>query len=115
MKLYHNPACSKSRKTLEILEGTKLSIDKVLYLENPPSAEELQTILNKLGMSPRQLLRRGEKIYSELELDNQDLSSDAIIAAMVAHPILIERPIFVVGDRAVIGRPPESVLTLLDG
>ena len=83
------------------------------YLETPPSADELKTLLGKLGIPARQLLRSGEDEYKNLQLDNPALDDDALIAAMVAHPKLIERPILIAGDRAVVGRPPEKVLELL--
>ena len=113
LTLYHNPRCSKSRGALELLQARGLSPSIVLYLETPPDAEQLRDVLNKLGISARQLLRTGEDDYKTLNLADQSLSDDALIDAMVAHPKLIERPILVAGDKAVIGRPPENVLELL--
>ena len=82
-------------------------------MKTPPSAAELKAILKKLGLKPRELLRTGEPRYAELGLKDRDLSDDALIALMVANPILIERPIVIAGDKAAIGRPPESVLAIL--
>ena len=111
--LYHNPRCSKSRGALELLESAGHSVSVRRYLETPPSAGELKTLLGKLGIPARQLLRSGEDEYKNLQLGNPALDDDALIAAMVAHPKLIERPILIAGDRAVVGRPPEKVLELL--
>lgn len=113
LTLYHNPRCSKSRGALELLEAHGQAPTVVRYLETPPSVEELRALLNKLGMVPRQLLRSGEDEYKALGLADTGLSDEQLIAAMVAHPKLIERPILVAGERAVIGRPPEKVLELL--
>jgi len=113
LTLYHNPRCSKSRGALELLEARGLTPSIVRYLETPPSAGELQGLLAKLGLSARQLLRSGEDEYQALNLADASLSEAQLIAAMVAHPKLIERPILVVGAKAVIGRPPEKVLELL--
>ncbi|VXC83825.1 arsenate reductase (glutaredoxin) [Pseudomonas sp. 9Ag] len=111
--LYHNPRCSKSRNALELLEQRGLTPSVIRYLETPPSADELRQILARLGISPRQLLRSGEEEYKTLNLTDPTLTDEQIIDAMVAHPKLIERPILVVGDAAVIGRPPEKVLEIL--
>lgn len=113
LTLYHNPRCSKSRGALELLESAGHSVSILRYLETPPSADELKTLLGKLGIPARQLLRSGEDEYKSLQLDNPALDDDALIAAMAAHPKLIERPILIAGDRAVVGRPPEKVLELL--
>jgi len=113
LTLYHNPRCSKSRGALELLEAHGLAPRVVRYLETPPSASELHGLLAKLGLSARQLLRNGEDEYQALNLADTSLNEEQLIAAMVAHPKLIERPILVVGDKAVIGRPPEKVLELL--
>ena len=113
LTLYHNPRCSKSRGALELLEARGLAPNIIRYLENPPSAAELRELLAKLGFAPRELLRTGEDEYKELNLADADLSDEQLIAAMVTHPKLIERPILIAGDRAVIGRPPEKVLELL--
>ena len=113
LTLYHNLRCSKSRGALELLEARGLAPTVVRYLETPPSAEELRSLLGKLGIAPRELLRSGEDEYKALGLADSSLSDEQLIAAMVAHPKLIERPILVAGERAVIGRPPEKVLELL--
>lgn len=113
LTLYHNPRCSKSRGALELLEARGLAPHIVRYLETPPDAATLTELLSKLGISARQLLRSGEDEYKALELANPALTEAQLIAAMVAHPKLIERPILVAGDKAVIGRPPEKVLEIL--
>ena len=113
LTLYHNPRCSKSRGALELLEERGLTPDVVRYLETPPDAATLKTLLGKLGIGARQLLRTGEDEYKSLDLANPALSDEQLIAAMVEHPKLIERPILVAGDKAVIGRPPEKVLEIL--
>ncbi|MDH4554735.1 arsenate reductase (glutaredoxin) [Pseudomonas sp. BN417] len=113
LTLYHNPRCSKSRGALELLEARGLAPTIVRYLETPPSAAELRALLAKLGLSARQLLRSGEDEYKALNLDDASLSEEQLIAAMVAHPKLIERPILIAGDKAVVGRPPEKVLEIL--
>ena len=112
-KLYHNTRCSKSRGALELLEARGLEPEVVYYLETPPSPAELRELLRMLGTGARGLLRTGEPEYAELGLGDPSLGEDALIAAMAAHPTLIERPVFVHGGRAVIGRPPERVLELL--
>lgn len=111
--IYHNPLCSKSRRTLALLEERGVSPDVVLYLETPPSAAALRDILAKLGKSPRALLRKKEAPYKDLNLDDESLSEAALIMAMVENPVLIERPIVVKGDKAALGRPPEAVLEIL--
>ncbi len=113
LTLYHNPRCSKSRGALELLEQRGLTPTIVRYLEAPPTATELKQILARLGIGPRQLLRSGEEDYKTLDLANPALTDAEIIDVMVAHPKLIERPILVVGDAAVVGRPPEKVLEIL--
>ena len=112
--IFHNPRCSKSRQSLALLEEHGESPEIVLYLEQPPTATGLSALLSKLGMAPRELMRKGEDVYKEKGLADASLSDEQLIAAMVAHPILIERPIIERGDRAVLGRPPENVLELLD-
>ena len=113
-RLYHNTHCSKSRGALELLQARGITPELVYYLESPPDADELRWLLGLLGLPARDLLRSGEPAFAELGLGDPSLSEDALIAAMVAHPRLIERPVFVHGGRAVIGRPPERVLELLD-
>lgn len=113
MRYYHNPRCSKSRQALELLRERGLEPALVAYIDNPPDTATLRALIGKLGIAPRALLRNGEATYAELGLDDASLDDEALIHAMVTHPILIERPIFEHGDRAVIGRPPERVLDLL--
>jgi arsenate reductase len=113
MKLYHNTRCSKSRGALELLNERGIAPELVYYLETPPSPAELRELLRMLGTDARGLLRTGEPEYAELGLGDPSLGDDALIAAMAAYPKLIERPVFVHGGRAVIGRPPERVLELL--
>jgi arsenate reductase len=112
-KLYHNPRCSKSRGALELLRERGIEPRIMAYLDQPPSIAELQDLLRMLGTGARSLLRDGEPEYAELGLSDPSLDEDALIAAMAAHPRLIERPVFVHDGRAVIGRPPERVLELL--
>ncbi len=111
--ILHNPRCSKSRATLELLEAQGITPQVQRYLDKPPSAAELGEILDLLGMHPRELMRRGEAIYTELGLDDAQLDREQLIAAMVANPILIERPIVIANGRAAIGRPPQQVLDIL--
>ncbi|MCR8923946.1 arsenate reductase (glutaredoxin) [Dasania sp. GY-MA-18] len=111
--IYHNPRCSKSRQTLQLIEEQGVSPEVVLYLDDTPSADEIAGLLKKLGISARELLRKGEDAYKEHNLSDTSLDDAAIIAAMVASPKLIERPIVVKGKKAVLGRPPENVLALL--
>lgn len=113
VRIYHNSRCSKSRGTLELLQARGFEPDVVNYLDTPPSAEELKTLLHLLGMTPRQLLRSGEAEYKELALADPALDDEAIVQAMVAHPKLIERPIVVADGKAALGRPPEAVLAIL--
>ncbi|MDV9033536.1 arsenate reductase (glutaredoxin) [Pseudomonas sp. RAC1] len=113
LTLYHNPRCSKSRGALELLEARGLAPTIVRYLETPPDAATLHALLGKLGIGARQLLRSGEDEFKTLGLANPALSEAQLIEAMVQHPKLIERPILVVDDKAVIGRPPENILELL--
>lgn len=111
--IYHNPRCSKSRQTLALLTEKGIEPEIVLYLENTPNAAELKTLLGKLGIGARDLLRRGEDAYKEFGLADQSLSEETLIDAMTKAPKLIERPIVVYGDNAVLGRPPENVLELV--
>ncbi|QIL88646.1 arsenate reductase (glutaredoxin) [Microbulbifer harenosus] len=111
--IYHNPRCSKSRQTLQLLQDNQIEPEVVLYLETPPDADTLKTLLKKLGIRARDLLRKGEDAYKELNLGDTSLGDDALIAAMAANPKLIERPIVVKGNTAVLGRPPENVLELI--
>ena len=113
LTLYHNPRCSKSRAALELLEARGLTPNIVRYLETPPSVEQLRELLSKLNLPARQLLRSGEEEYKALNLADVSLSEEQLLSAMAAHPKLIERPILIVGARAVIGRPSEKLLELL--
>ncbi|WP_159015924.1 arsenate reductase (glutaredoxin) [Cognatiluteimonas profundi] len=112
--IFHNPRCSKSRSALELLRERGVNPDIRDYLQQPPSIAELQALLHKLGTDARSLLRTGEAEYTALGLDDPSLDDVALLAAMASHPRLIERPIFIDGARAIIGRPPERVLELLD-
>lgn len=113
MRIYHNPRCTKSRETLKLIEAAGVEPEIVLYLDEPPTVAELDAILTKLGLEPAELMRRGEPIYRELGLRNAELSREELVRVMVENPKLIERPIVVDRDRAVLGRPPENVLVLL--
>ncbi len=111
--IYHNPRCSKSRQTLQLLEARGIQPEVVKYLETPPDEATLKSLLDMLGLEPRQLMRQKEAEYKELGLDNPELDRDALIRAMVEHPRLIERPIVVKDGKAALGRPPERVLEIL--
>ena len=112
-RIYHNPRCSKSRAALALLQQRGVEPEIVEYLKTPPDRETLTELLRQLGIAPRDLLRKSEAEYRELNLSDPALSDEALIAAMVAHPKLIERPIVVAGGQARIGRPPERVLEIL--
>lgn len=111
--IFHNPKCSKSRATLVLLQERGLEPRVVEYLKTPPTANELDSILTMLGLQPRDLMRTKEGAYQQAGLDDPKLTRAQLIAAMIEHPILIERPIVVNGKRAAIGRPPENVLEIL--
>ena len=111
-RIYHNPRCSKSRQTLALLEENGVAAEVVLYLETGPNADELRALLRKLGMNARQLVRSGEASYKEAGLGPASTDGE-ILQAMATDPKLIERPIVVRGERAVLGRPPENVLELI--
>lgn len=113
VRIYHNNRCSKSRATLALLEQHGGDIEVINYLDNPPSAGELTRLLKQLRMTARQLIRSSEAEYQTLGLDDPSLDENALIAAMVAHPRLIERPIVVANGKAALGRPPEAVLAIL--
>lgn len=112
MKIYHNPRCMKSRQTLALLEQKGVDPEIILYLEKTPSKTALKKIIKMLGIKPEQLVRKSESIYKE-NYKGKDLSAAEWIDAMIENPKLIERPIVVKGDRAVLGRPPENVLDLI--
>ena len=111
--IYHNPRCSKSRQTLKLLEDKGIAPEIVLYLDTPPDKATVADLLGKLGIGPRQLLRKGEADYKDNNLKNPDLSDEQLIDFMVKHPKLIERPIVISGKKAALGRPPEAVLDIL--
>lgn len=111
--IYHNPRCSKSRQTLALIQDRGIEPQVVEYLKDAPDAETLDRLLKALQKEPRALMRRQEAVYKELNLGDPALSRDALIAAMVANPILIERPIVTKGAKAALGRPPEAVLDIL--
>ncbi|MDH5558581.1 MAG: arsenate reductase (glutaredoxin) [Alphaproteobacteria bacterium] len=111
--IYHNPRCSKSRQTLQLLADKGIEPEIVEYLNTPPDAATLDEFLVKLGMEPRDLMRKKEEPYKALNLADESLNRAALIAAMVENPILIERPIVVTGGKVAIGRPPEQVLAIL--
>ena len=112
--IYHNPRCSKSRQTLDLLKQEGINPKIVLYLEEPPSESDLTKILDFLGIEPRELLRTGEVEYKELNLKDRTLDDSKIIKLMSVNPKLIERPIVVSNNQAIIGRPPENVLNLIN-
>jgi arsenate reductase (glutaredoxin) len=113
VRIYHNNRCSKSRATLALLEAQGQVCEVINYLDTPPSSAELTQLLDMLGMTPRELMRKSEPEYSELGLDDPSLDDTALIAALASHPRLIERPIVVAHGKAAIGRPPEAVLSIL--
>jgi len=113
-KIYHNPRCSKSRQTLQLLKDNNVEPEIIEYLKTPPTERELQDILQALGMAPRDLMRKGEAEYKENNLADDSLTDKQLIAAMLKYPKLIERPIVVSSDnKYALGRPPESVLDIL--
>ncbi|OAD45033.1 arsenate reductase (glutaredoxin) [Polaribacter atrinae] len=112
IKIYHNPRCSKSRQGLEILENSKKEFEIVKYLEEIPTEKELTEIIKLLDITPFQLVRKTEKIWKE-NYKGKELSDSEIIKAMVANPKLIERPIIINNNKAVIGRPPENIISII--
>lgn len=112
MKIYHNPRCRKSRETLALIEEKGKKADIILYLDTPPNKDEIIDILKKLKLKPEQLIRKTEKVYKE-KYKGLTMSDDEWIEAMIDHPKLIERPIVIKGTKAIVGRPPENVLSLL--
>ena len=110
--IWHNPRCSKSRQTLQLLRDRGIEPTIVEYLKDPPSEAELTHALAELGMSPRDLIRKKEAAYQELGLDDDARTDAELVAAMASRPVLIERPVVFAGGRAAVGRPPENVLTL---
>ncbi|MEQ8398538.1 arsenate reductase (glutaredoxin) [Thalassobaculum sp.] len=113
VRIYHNPRCSKSRQTLQLLRDRGIEPEIVEYLKHPPSAVELDALIRALGIQPRDLMRRKEAPYADLNLDDPAMARGDLLMAMVENPVLIERPIVVNGDKVAIGRPPEAVLAIL--
>lgn len=113
VKMYHNPRCSKCRQTMALLDEQGVTPEVIEYLETPPSEAELKEIIEMLGIKPRDLMRKKEKIYKDLELKDESLPDSALIMAMVSHPQLMERPIVIKNGKAAIGRPPKLVLDIL--
>lgn len=112
-KIYHNPRCSKSRKTLALLTEHGVEPEVIEYLKTPPTEAELREIVNLLGVSPRDLIRSSEAPYKELGLNDPDVTDETLLTALVDHPRLMQRPIVMAKGRAVIGRPPEAVLEII--
>ena len=113
VQILHNPRCSKSRTTLQLLKDNGVEPEVILYLETPPDTDLLTSILSKLNLQPRELMRKGQPEYKDMGLSNEQLSNENLIAAMIKAPILIERPIVLANGKARIGRPPEAVLKIL--
>lgn len=113
VQILHNPRCSKSRATLQLLQEAGVEPEVIEYLHAPPDAEQLFSILDKLGLKPRELMRKGQSEYKAMGLDDMQLSDEQLVKAMLEAPILIERPIVLANGKAAIGRPPESVLAIL--
>lgn len=111
--IYHNPNCSKSRQTLALIEEAGEAPNIVEYLVNPPDIATLRDVIDRLGISAKELLRSKEPEFVQLNLDDESIDEQTVLEAMVAHPILIERPIVIADGKAVIGRPPENVKALL--
>lgn len=111
--IYHNPRCSKSRQALAILSGQGIEPEIVLYLQTPPTETELRALLKKLGLKAEDILRKGEDEYISHIAPSGEISEDQLISLMVRHPKVIERPIICKGEKAVIGRPPEKILSIL--
>ena len=111
--VYHNPNWSKSRKSVEILKNNKVEFEIIQYIKQTPDAEQIKNICTKLNLKPRQIIRRGEKDFKENNLSQIIDNEDILLQKMVEFPKIIERPIIVVGNKAVIGRPPENILDIL--
>ena len=111
--ILHNPRCSKSRQSLELLTNNGVNAQVILYLQDPPTSSEIKNILKKLNLSPSEILRRGETRFKELAISLEDIDDDQLITLMVENPILIERPIIFNETKAVIGRPPENTLDII--
>lgn len=113
VRIYYNPKCSKCQLSMKLLDDNGISPDVVEYLNQPPTTDELNEILDLLALQPRELMRQHETPYKTLKLDDESLTRDELIQAMVDNPILIERPIVIKGNKATIGRPPEKILDIL--
>jgi arsenate reductase len=113
VKIYHNPRCSKSRQTLQVLKKHNVEPEVIEYLKTPPDKSTIKQILQQLGLSPRELMRQKEAEYKENQLDDPNLTNDQLIEAMLKHPKLIERPIVITDKGVALGRPPEKVLEVL--
>ena len=111
--IYHNPRCSKSRQTLAVLQERGIEPDVIAYLDNPPDGQALAAILDLLVLEPRELMRRKEAAYTDAGLDDPEITREALISAMEANPVIIERPIVLANGKAALGRPPEAVLDIL--
>ena len=111
--IYHNPKCSKSRQTLELLRSKGIQPMIIEYLKDPPDKDTLKKILRLLKLTPRDLMRKKEDIYKKSKLDRNDLGDAALITAMIKHPVLIERPIVLANGKAALGRPPEKILEII--
>ena len=114
IRIYHNPECSKSRAALALLEENDVSPEIIYYLETPPSIEELKSLLVKLDLQLQDIIRRGEDDFEELDLDDETLSEEIVLDLLQKHPHLLQRPIIVKGDKAIIARPPEKVLGMIE-
>ena len=112
MQIFHNPRCSKSRQTLQLIVDAAQEIEVIEYLQNPPTAEQLRNVVALLDLTARDLVREGEVVFRDLDVDLSALSDDAVIELIVANPILMQRPIVVGNGKAIIGRPPQNVLEL---
>jgi len=112
MKIYHNPRCMKSRETLQIVEKKAKNVEVIEYLKTPPTEKEIEALLKKLGMKAEEIVRKKEKVFIE-KYKGKSLTEKQWVKALAENPILIERPIFVNGNKAVIGRPPENVKKIL--
>jgi len=113
-RIYHNPRCSKSRQTLKLLEEHGIEAEVIHYLETPPGIDELRGLVDALSLPVAQIVRTGESTFKDMKLDIDEMNDTSVFEAIASNPILLQRPIVVVGNRAAIGRPPESVLTLFD-
>jgi len=112
--IWHNPRCSKSRSTLALLRENGVEPEIVEYLKTPPSVGEIKRVLKMTGLAPRDLMRKKEAPYKDLDLANSDMAADTLVQAMADAPILIERPVVIQGKRAALGRPPEAVLKIIE-